>query len=260
MTDLIPADLLPAAHSEIRRVVGLRWPRVLAVALIAGAGVVNIGFAVTAGHADPKGQPATGTATIGLYLALAATALAAAIFGALGSGGEYRYGTLATAAQFIPNRDRLVTAKFAVTVGAALAVAALVEVIGGGLLLGLGRGKFPVWGNLIGAFGGGLLAVVCWAVIGTALGMLVRTASGAVTMLLGWLVVVEPLVWLVAGKAGAGGVVALLPGSATIGTVAVGSFAKSPLIAPTPAAIVVLVCWAAAMATGAWWTVRRGEM
>ncbi|QIS15320.1 ABC transporter permease [Nocardia arthritidis] len=260
MIEIIPAELLPAVNSEIRKVTTLRRYQLLAAALVVVAIVAGSGFALMSGNADPKGQPATGAATIGLYLAMAATIVAAGVFGALGAGEEYRYRTMPATVLFTPNRDRIAIAKFAVAAGFAVATAALVEVIGAGCTLGFGRGKFDIGLKFFAALGGGLVAALCWAVLGTALGLLLRSAAGAAAALLGWFIVIEPLIWLITNTLGIPGFATLLPGSATVSTVVVGSFAKSHFLAPAPAAVVVLVLWTSALGVAAWWYLRRREV
>ncbi|MBF6247099.1 hypothetical protein IU471_26500 [Nocardia elegans] len=90
--------------------------------------------------------------------------------------------------------------------------------------------------------------------------MLLRQSTGAVALLLGWLLVFEPLVWLVAEGMGIGGLAVLLPGSATVGTVFVGSFDDSGLFAPTPAALVVLLLWTIAVGAAGWWRLRERDL
>ncbi|PFX00955.1 hypothetical protein CJ469_03766 [Nocardia farcinica] len=256
----LPTDLIPPVTSEVRKVATLRWCLLLA-ALLPAVGLVA--SAVTAGMAgplDPRGQPVTGAATLGLYLAILATVLGAGAFGAATAGGEFRYGSIPLTAVFTADRDRLMAAKLLVAGVAALAVALLTELVAVACLFGFGRGKFEFGARLVAVFGAGLFAAVCWALIGVGLGVLLRQSTGAVALLLGWLLVFEPLVWLVAEGMGIGGLAVLLPGSATIGTVFVGSFDDSGLFAPTPAALVVLLLWTIAVGTAGWWRLRERDL
>jgi ABC-2 type transport system permease protein len=259
MIDILPAGLIPAVNSEVRKVTTLRPSRILAVAVPAIAIVASAVTAILAGPADPKSNPATGAATIGLYLGLAVAILMAGAFGAAGAGAEYRYATMPITVLFTTDRDRLVVAKLLVTAGFALATTLVVELIGLACLIGFGHGKFDIGLRLFTVLGGGLLAVVCWSLIGAGLGLLLHTSTGAVAALLGWLVIVEPLTWLVAKGFGLAGFATLLPGSATISSVAVGSFGDSNFLAPTPAAVVVLLLWTIGVAGAGWWSVRQRE-
>lgn len=257
---LLPPDLVPTVNSEVRKVSTLRRSWLLAAGLPAVALVAATTTALTAGPTDPEANPATGAATVGLYLALLATILTAAAIGAAGAGGEFRYRTMPLTALFTPNRDRIAAAKALVTGAGALAVALVVEIVALVCLFAFGRGKISFGGQLFAVCGLGLLAVVCWALIGTAVGLLLRQSTGAVALILGWLLFAEPLIWVIADAMGLGGLVTLLPGSATVGAVAVGSFPDSDILAPTPAAFVVLLLWTVAVSAAAWWQLRSRDL
>ncbi|WP_405161119.1 ABC transporter permease [Nocardia sp. NBC_01499] len=260
MITIVPPDLVPSVNSEVRKVTTLPTSRFFGTVPLVVALLASIASALMAGKPDPKGEPATGAATIGLYVALAVVVVAAAVFGAIGSGAEYRHQTMPVTALFTADRDRLAAAKVLVTGGFALAAALAVEVVSVVALFAFGRGKFDFGMDLAAVLGGGLLAAVCWSVIGTGLGLLLRSSSTAVVVVLGWLVVVEPLLWLIANGVGATGFVTLFPGSATISTVAVGSFTDSDFLAPTPAAVVVLVLWTIGIGGAGWWNLRRLDL
>lgn len=255
-------ELAAPATSEIRKILTLRWCVLLAALLPAVALVAGAVTAGMAGPVDPRAQPVTGAATIGLLLSILVTVLAAGASGAALTGGEFRYGSMPLAVLATPghDRDRLVGAKLLVIAGAALAVAVVTELVALACLVLIGRGKFEFDGRLWAILGTGLIAAVCWALIGAGLGLILRTSTGAVAALLGWLLVGEPLVWLVAEGLGLGGLVTLLPGSATVATVAVGSFTDAGIFAPTPAAIVVLLLWAGASAGTGWWLLRDRDL
>ncbi|WP_330250079.1 ABC transporter permease [Nocardia sp. NBC_00565] len=257
MIAILPPDLVPAVNSEIRKVTTLRASRLLAAFIPAIALVASTVTALLAGPADPKSNPATGAATIGLYIGLAVAIVLAGAFGAAGAGAEYRYATMPLTALFTADRDRLTAAKFLVTAGSALATTFVVELIAFACLLGFGHGKFDFGLRLLAVFGGGLLAAVCWSLIGAGLGLLLRTPTAAIAAMLGWLVIIEPLIWVVAKAVGMAGFATVLPGSATVSTVAVGSFKDSDFLAPTPAAIVVLTLWTLGIGGSAWWLLRK---
>ncbi|ONM50695.1 ABC transporter permease [Nocardia donostiensis] len=260
MIDIVPAELLPAVDSEYRKAATLRSTRVLGAMLIAIAIVAGSVTAILAGPLDPEGQPVTGAATIGLYLALTIVILTVGAFGAASAGSEYRYDTLAVTALFIPDRNQLIAAKLLVTAGAALAAAAAAEIAALTCLFLFGRDKFEVTGYLFAALGGGLFAAVCWALIGTGIGLWLRSPSFGIATVLGWIFVIEPLIWLVVDGIGRTGLATLLPVSATISTIAVGSFPDSDLLAPAPAAVVVLLLWAIGSSALGWWAVRNTEL
>ncbi|WP_280457221.1 ABC transporter permease [Nocardia carnea] len=259
MIDVVPAELIPPVLSEYRKAVTLRYTHVLAGLAVAVAIVAPTVSALRAGPQDPAGEPVTGAATIGLYVALFAVVLGAAAFGAAGAAGEHQHDTLVITALFTVDRDKLAGAKFLVTGLAALVTALAAEIVAVLCLLLFGRGKFEFTGSLFAVLGGGLIAAVCWALIGTGIGLLIRTPLLAVGAVLGWLLIVEPLLWVVTAGIGIPGVVTLLPGSATLSTLFSGSFADTDLLAPAPAAIVVLLLWAVGVGGWSWWSLRRAE-
>ncbi|MGK8522360.1 ABC transporter permease [Nocardia asteroides] len=260
MIAILPADLVPNVNSEVRKVVTTPRGPLLAGALPAVALLASIASASLAGPADPRGEPATGAASIGLYVGLAVVALAAAVFGAVGSGGEYRHHSMAVTALFTADRDRLAAAKFLVIGCCALAVAVVVELVSVAALFGVGRGKVAVTAELFAVLGGGLLAAVCWSLIGVSAGILLRSSTRAVASLLVWIVLAEPLIWLIARGLGIPGAVTVLPVSATVGTVAVGSYPDSDFLAPTPAAVVVLLLWTIGLGAASWWSLRTRDL
>ncbi|MEU7768571.1 ABC transporter permease [Nocardia sp. NPDC049190] len=256
----LPPDLLPNIDAEVRKILTLRASRVLGYSILGIALIASIGSASLAGRADPKGEPATGAATIGLYVGLAVVVLAAAVFGAVAAGGEYQHHTMPVTALFSADRDRLAAAKFLVTGCFAVATAFLVELVALAPLLGIGRGKFDFTAELVAVLGGGLLAAVCWSLIGASVGILLRSSVTAVWSLLGWIIVAEPLLWLIARGIGMAESVTLLPVSATIATVAVGSYPDSDFLAPSPAAVVVLLLWTIGFGAASWWSLRTRDL
>jgi ABC-2 type transport system permease protein len=260
MNPTVPVDLSRAATAELRKITTLRagW---LLLPVSAVVGFVITAAAAALGHGPvPHDAVATGTASTGLYVALALTAAAAAVFAVLGAGGEYRYRTMPLTVLCTPDRDLMVGAKFAVTAVYSLLLAVATEVGAVLGLLALGRHKFDVGLRLVTVLGGGLLAVLCWGLIGAALGLLLRATVPAIAALIGWLLVIEPLIWLVVKGAGIPGAAVLLPGSATIGTVMTGSFQGSALIAPSAASAVVLLLWTGAAGSSAWWYLRQRDI
>ncbi|BDT97840.1 MULTISPECIES: ABC transporter permease [Nocardia] len=260
MIAILPADLVPNVNSEVRKVVTMPRGRTLAAALLAVALFASLVSASLAGPPDPRGQPATGAATIGLYVGLALVVLAAAVFGAVATGAEYRYHSMAVTTLFSGDRDRLAAAKFLVIGCCALAAAVAVELVSVAALFGAGRSKFAVTGEFFAVLGGGLLAAVCWSLIGASAGILLRSSTRAVSLLLGWIVLAEPLIWLIARGLGIPGVVTVLPVSATVGTVAVGSYPDSDVLAPAPAAVVVLLLWNIGLGAASWWSLRTRDL
>ncbi|MFR9751112.1 ABC transporter permease [Nocardia sp. 004] len=274
MITILPADLMPNVTSEFRKAVTMPRGRVLAstigaVALIAS--IVATRIATPSGPPDPAARFATAPATIGLYAGLVTVVLAAACFGVLSGGAEYRYRTMAVTMLFAPDRDRFTAAKFLVTGCCALVAAAAVELITlagsatvelltSGTLFGVERDKITVTAELFGVLGGGLLTVVCWSLLGVGASILLRSSTGAFALLLGWGVLVEPLLWLLAHGFGIPGVATLLPLSATVATVAAGAFPDNDFLAPAPAAAVVLLLWTTGIGVASWWSLRTKDL
>lgn len=253
----VPVAVRRAAHSEIRRI-GTERSGWLLAAFCAAIGLVTALVSAGSGSGPQSGgQIATGTATVGLYLALIVAIAASAVTGALGTGGEYRYESMPLTALFIPDRDLLFGAKLGVAAAYSLIIGLSAELGAAVGLLALGRGKVQFGLVLVGASGGGLLAAVCWGVIGASLGLLLRSSALALTAMIGWCVVAEPLIWLIVKGIGSPGFAVLLPDSATIGTVAVGSFTRSSFLAPSAVSVVVLLLWTAAAGALSWWYLRK---
>ncbi|MCM6775808.1 ABC transporter permease [Nocardia sp. CDC159] len=260
MIRTVPAEVSRAATAETRKLSTLRWPWLLP-AICAMVGVVAAAVSAALGSGpQPQQNPATGTATIGLYLALALALAAALVTGALTAGGEYRHASMPLTALFTPDRDLLFGAKLGVTAAYSLLLGLTAEL---GAILGLvavDRHELEFGLRLVTVLGGGLLAAVCWGLIGASLGLLLRSALLAIVAPLGWLFVIEPLIWLVAHGADVPGVAVLFPGSATVATIAVDSFPTNRLLAPSPAAAVVLLIWTSIAGAGAWWYLRQRDI
>ncbi|MCU1643610.1 MAG: hypothetical protein JWN03_3885 [Nocardia sp.] len=259
----VPDSVLRAANSEVRKVTSLRMNRRLA-AVAAGVGLVAfavLGMVFQEADASHKHTfiGAVGWAAVAAAGALLLAVVLAAAFGAVSSGSEYRYGTLAVNAQFTPDRNLLLGSKLAVAGGFSLAVVLVMEILGGAALALFGRDRVQLGGELFAVLGGAALAAVCWSVIGAALGFILRSPVQAMVAMLG-VVIIEPLVWLTARAVGFAGFATLLPLSATVGTMTDGSYAKSDFIAPTPAAIAVLILWTAGAVAAAWWILTTRDL
>ncbi|MBL1076176.1 ABC transporter permease [Nocardia sp. 2] len=257
----VPEPVVRAANSEVRKVISVKAYAVLA-AVVAAAGIAA--FAVLAFTAEPIEwagvvPESLGVGGIAVAAALGLAVVLAGIFGAEATGAEYRYGTLAAGSLFTPDRNVLLGAKLAVTAAFSLATVLVVEVVGFGLVLLVARGKITVGGQHLAVLAGVALAVVCWSVIGAALGFLLRNPGRAVTVVVG-LLIAEPLLWLIANALGIPAVCTVLPVSATVGSITGGVIPENvAFIAPTPAAIVLLLLWATAAGTAAWWDFTRRE-
>lgn len=258
----VPDSVLRAANSEVRKVTSVR------LSWTVGGGLVVFGVLAFAVMGIVAQDGAAGRDqfmfTVGWAAHLAAAALlaavvAAAVLGAVAAGAEYRYRSLPVTAMFTPDRNLLLGSKLAVAAGFSLAIVLVLELLGGAALLLFGRDRVPFGGELFAVFGGVALAAVCWSIIGASLGFILRSPVLAMAAVLG-AVVIEPLIWITGRAIGFGGFASILPISATIGAITDGHYAKGAFIAPTPAAMAVLLVWTAASVGAAWWFLTSRDL
>jgi ABC-2 type transport system permease protein len=118
--------------------------------------------------------------------------------GVLAFGHEYRHGTVRPALLAVPVRLQMLAAKAAVV--AMTSAAAALGAVAGSWLLAL-----AIRGNDVTSVGltagatdrvavGTVLYTVAWGLLGLALGGLLRSIPGAITLLLVWSLVAEPLI------------------------------------------------------------------
>ncbi|QLY32859.1 ABC transporter permease [Nocardia huaxiensis] len=259
----VPESVKRAANSEARKVVSVRAYAQLAAVLVAASVVAFAALGLTLRPEDWKNQPLPEPFGFGAILVAAVLALAvvlAGVFGAESAGAEYRYGTLGISALFTPDRNVLLGSKLGVTALFSLATVVGMELLGGGAFLLFARGEVSLGWTHVAILGGVALAAVCWSVIGAALGFLLRTPTRAVVAVVG-LMVLEPLIWLIANAIGLPALCTVLPVSTTVGTMTGDTIPESvAFIAPTPAAMVLLLLWTAGAVTAAWWDFTRRDL
>ncbi|MGV9665013.1 ABC transporter permease [Nocardia niigatensis] len=258
----VPPVVARAANSEVRKVTSVRLNWLIGGGVIA-AGVIaflalGTGFQPGDEHAQSFSS-GSGWAALLTTWVLVLTVAAAAAFGAIGAGAESQSGSMAMSSLFTPDRTLLLGAKLAVAAAFSLGTVLLMEVLGGAAMRLAGGSRVPMDGGFFGVLIGVALAAVCWAVIGTAMGVVLRSPTQALAAVLGW-AVLEPLIWITARAIGFGGLAAILPVSSTVGAISGGRYAKSALIAPTPAAMALLVLWSAAAGAAAWWMLTRRDL
>jgi len=167
----------------------------------------------------------------------------AALAGVLLVTSEYRFGTIRPTFLFNPVRSHVLGAKVVAGALAGIAFGILGEAIGWavGYAVLAGRGVTVVLGSgdiLLLTFGG-LAGVALWGAIGAGLGAIIHNQVGAIIALLAWGFVVNNLLFGLAPSAGR-----FLPDRASD---ALMGFRQHHLLAPGPAAI-ILIAWAAAVA------------
>jgi ABC-2 type transport system permease protein len=182
-------DLLAAEWLKLRTT-RLLWGMIPATVALSFAAVAG---AVLAADGAAELESADGIRRV---LSVTGTgAILVLVVGILISAGEYRHGTAADTFLTTPRRDRVLVAKL--TAGAAVGVAAgvitSVACVGvASILYAVEDSTFPfgdaeVWLTLVGA----LAYTTLFALLGVALGSLVRNQVLAVAAALAWLAVIE---------------------------------------------------------------------
>jgi ABC-2 type transport system permease protein len=185
----------------MRDLVAAEWLKLRTTRLLHGMipAAVAISFAAVAGSvlaADRAGIPLASTRGIRRVLPITGTgALLVLIVGILIAAGEYRHGTAADTFLTTPRRRQVVTAKLIIgaLVGLAAGVIASLACVGIAALLYKAEGSvFPfddseVWLTLAGT----LIYTTLFAMLGIAVGTLVRNQVLAVAGALAWIAIVE---------------------------------------------------------------------
>ncbi|MBA2497559.1 MAG: hypothetical protein H0V33_10790 [Acidimicrobiia bacterium] len=183
MNDLVAAEWLK-----------LRTTRLLAGMIPAAVGVSGAAVAGTVLSADSAALASTDVVRRTLAVT-GAGAILVLVVGIIVAAGEHRHGTAADTFLTTPRRHRVLAAKLAVGAGlgaAAGAVIALTCVGLAGLLYGTRGATFPlddgeVWLTLAGP----VVYSALFAVVGVALGSLLRNQTLAVAGALAWFAVIE---------------------------------------------------------------------
>jgi len=183
--------LLAAEGIKLRGTRSVRW---LALAAVVLATVVSTAVAATVAPTAPNAG-ASALAPAGVVLAFCL------VLGVLGLTSEFRHGTVIPTLLVTPDRTRLLAAKVVVHAAAAALLglaafglgttAALFVVDSRAIASGLSTSQ------VLGVIAGGSLGSAVFAVLGVAVGTLVRNQAGALALSLGWLYVGEQLLALV---------------------------------------------------------------
>jgi ABC-2 type transport system permease protein len=175
------------------------WWLLLAAVAFNAAIAAAVAAGVNSGNQslDPEGVVNLVTGGAGIS-PLCLTALFAGMVGVLALGHEYRHGLIGTTLTAVPRRGAVLAAKAVVVAG----YAALTAGLAGLAAYGVGRVVIgPDWrfdllraGQTPRALGGFVVLVVLTALLGLALGGLLRSVPAALVVLLLLPLVVEPLV------------------------------------------------------------------
>lgn len=183
---------LAAIDAERIKLTSTRSPYwCLAMVVVFGIGVAALlGWLLSGGYADPA---SVDTRTIDYLVGVNQFGVAIfAIMAVLGVTTEYRFGTIRTTFAATPRRPLVILAKTVVFGGLTFVVAAVVGLLGvvlgqaltgNGIALGGPDTVRQLWGTPV-------FAMLC-ALIGLAVGALVRHSAGAVAIVLGWMFAFE---------------------------------------------------------------------
>lgn len=197
-------DVAELRHTVAGELIKLLSVRSTAIALAATAVlVIGFGALMTAGIAfqvvpplEESGAPVMsavdaplGAVTIGFY--------AVAALGVLAVSGEYSTATIRSTLAAVPRRGRLVAAKAiavaVLTLAATLPAVLVAHVIGRHILEAGGVAAPLPAGDAVRVVIGASLYLTTVALVGSAFGWLLRSTSGALTALIGLLVIVPAL-------------------------------------------------------------------
>jgi len=221
--------------------------------------VAATAFAPRTGDTANQLPPLTSAAGLrNLFGGVGQATVFALIIGALGITQEFRHQTITSTFLAAPHRSRVMVAKMLahVLVGALYGVAAVV----GGFAIAFAalavKDHAPVDYTVVAQIGFGvILAYALYAVLGVAVGTLVRNQIAALVGLIVWAVFVEALLILLVPKVGK-----WLPGGAVEGIKQVAGFNQNAdYLAPLPASL-LLIAWAVAFAAVASVTTLRRDV
>jgi hypothetical protein len=221
--------------SELRK---LRTTRTVAVLLLVAVGLALLGI-VAPGLSDSLDELARGDTQRKLIGSAATNAVFFSTFvGLLAVTTEFRYGTIRPTMLFEPRRRIVLAAKLAASalVGVLFAVVCVAVSFGAGLALLAGRDVDVVLttGSVLALVFGTLAASAFTAMLGAALGALIRNQVAAIGALAAYIVAVEALLFATVPSVGR-----LLPGPAANG---LAGLPDENYLAPGPGAL-VLVAW-----------------
>jgi ABC-2 type transport system permease protein len=180
--------------------VAAEWLKLRTTRLLLGSipAAVALSFAAVAGAVLSADDAAELESTKGIRETLSVTgtgAILVLVVGIIISAGEYRHGTAADTFLTTPRRHRVVAAKLALGAGVGLAAGVITSLACLGiasLLYNIKGATFPfddleVWSTLAGT----LAYTTLFAILGVALGALIRNQVVAIAGALAWIAVIE---------------------------------------------------------------------
>jgi len=209
--DRRPRDVLPLLRSESTKLLSLRstrWSALLLVAVVLAFTVLSAAVTVAQWDKLDASQRrqivADPTATI-LASGFQLGQVVICVLGALAITAEYSTGTIRSSLLAVPRRVPMLAAKGTVlavgVLGLGLVLAFPAFFVGAAIL----HSKAPVGigdpGVLRAVFGAGLYLAVL-ALFSLAVGAIVRHTAGAITAIIGFVLVLAPLTQLVPGRVG----------------------------------------------------------
>jgi ABC-2 type transport system permease protein len=201
-------SLVSATRAEFAKLFTVRLWWILALVMFAyvglAAGVLAGVFSGLQNMTGPNAPPIdlSGVHLIAYSAASSIGFVFPVLLGALSATSEFRHQTLTPTFLANPRRSRVLLAKVvsAAVVGALYGVVALAASIGAGAVVLAATGGDPAFddGDTWVLSARVILAMALWAVIGVALGTLVRNQAAALVIVLGFTQVVEPILRSVA--------------------------------------------------------------
>lgn len=208
------AGPLPAvravARYEVTRLRGLRSARVTGLLLVLWALLNGVGTGLTTRMTgEPTGRFDVVQALLGLPVLTAFTPVLAVVgllFGAGSIGLELQHRSLRWLLVARPDRRVVLLTKAAVTSVAVVTAAVAFAVVSGAGLFLADPSAFPLVGADVGPLAntclGYVVVLIAWTLLAVGVTAAVGTRTRALTGLVGWALVVEPLIGLAAGRVG----------------------------------------------------------
>lgn len=247
---LIPAEAFRFAATRL-------WWAYLGAALVCGLGLTGLLALLGPENVDPPMPPLDTASGVAAVLSLPLiTLFVPALLATFAVTSEYRHGTVGSTFLSVPRRGRVLVAKLVVHAAVGLGYGIILACgIGVALQVGAALHGTSVGvssGELLGTLGRVAVAASVYALLGVAVGALVRHQVAGVAAVLGYFYLVEPVLMLLPGV---NQVYAWLPGGATAGltrstwlgeAVAEQTATAGPGVLPAGLALAVLLGYAVA--------------